>query len=88
MTVSAKEVKALRDRTGAGMLECKKALEDAGGPGHRGLTAADFDGVSDPKLRSWVKFWESDPDQSDDVDYVTDDLAGFISTILRGMSPG
>jgi len=30
-TVSAKDVKALRDRTGAGMLECKKALEEAGG---------------------------------------------------------
>ena len=31
MSVSAKEVKALRDRTGAGMLECKKALEESGG---------------------------------------------------------
>ncbi len=31
MSVSAKEVKALRDRTGAGMLECKKALEETGG---------------------------------------------------------
>lgn len=31
MSVSAKEVKALRDRIGAGMLECKKALEESGG---------------------------------------------------------
>ncbi len=31
MSVSAKDVKALRDRTGAGMLDCKKALEDTGG---------------------------------------------------------
>ncbi|MEX0935925.1 MAG: translation elongation factor Ts [Gemmatimonadota bacterium] len=31
MSVSAKEVKALRDRTGAGMLDCKKALEETGG---------------------------------------------------------
>ncbi len=31
MTVSAKEVKELRDRTGAGMLDCKKALEETGG---------------------------------------------------------
>jgi elongation factor Ts len=30
-TVSAKEVKALRDRTGAGMMECKSALTEAGG---------------------------------------------------------
>jgi elongation factor Ts len=31
MSVSAKEVKALRDRTGAGMLDCKRALEETGG---------------------------------------------------------
>ncbi len=31
MSVSAKDVKQLRDRTGAGMLECKKALEETGG---------------------------------------------------------
>ena len=31
MTISAKEVKALRDRTGAGMMECKSALEEANG---------------------------------------------------------
>lgn len=37
---------------------------------------------------TFSEIWESDPDQSDDVDYVTDDLAGFISTILRGMTPG
>lgn len=29
--VSAKLVKELRDRTGLGMMECKKALEEAGG---------------------------------------------------------
>jgi elongation factor Ts len=31
MAISAAQVKELRDRTGAGMLECKGALEDAGG---------------------------------------------------------
>ena len=31
MEISAKTVKELRDRTGAGMMECKKALEEAGG---------------------------------------------------------
>lgn len=30
-TVSAKEVKALRERTGAGMMDCKAALEESGG---------------------------------------------------------
>ncbi len=29
--ISAKDVKALRDRTSAGMMDCKKALTDAGG---------------------------------------------------------
>lgn len=31
MAITAGQVKELRDRTGAGMLECKKALEEAGG---------------------------------------------------------
>jgi len=31
ITVSAKDVKALRDRTGAGMMDCKKALTETGG---------------------------------------------------------
>ncbi len=31
MAVSAKQVKELRDRTGLGMMDCKRALEEAGG---------------------------------------------------------
>ena len=31
MEISAKLVKELRDRTGAGMMECKKALQEADG---------------------------------------------------------
>jgi elongation factor Ts len=31
MQISAKDVKALRDRTGAGMMDCKKALTESGG---------------------------------------------------------
>jgi elongation factor Ts len=31
ITISAKDVKALRDRTGAGMMDCKKALTETGG---------------------------------------------------------
>jgi len=31
MAITAAQVKELRDRTGAGMLECKRALEEAGG---------------------------------------------------------
>ncbi|MDH3497117.1 MAG: translation elongation factor Ts, partial [Gemmatimonadota bacterium] len=31
MTITAKDVAALRARTGAGMMDCKKALEETGG---------------------------------------------------------
>jgi elongation factor Ts len=31
VTISAKDVKALRDQTGAGMMDCKKALQETGG---------------------------------------------------------
>ena len=31
VTISASDVKALRDKTGAGMMDCKKALSEAGG---------------------------------------------------------
>ena len=31
MTISAQDVKALRDRTGAGMMDCKKALQETDG---------------------------------------------------------
>jgi elongation factor Ts len=31
ITISAKDVKALRERTGAGMMDCKKALTESGG---------------------------------------------------------
>ena len=31
MAISADQVKALRERTGQGMMECKRALEEAGG---------------------------------------------------------
>ena len=36
-TISAKDVKALRDRTGAGMMDCKAALQEAGGDVERAI---------------------------------------------------
>jgi len=35
--ISAADVKALRDRTGAGMMDCKGALEEAGGDAERAV---------------------------------------------------
>jgi elongation factor Ts len=38
MAISAEQVKALRDQTGAGMMECKKALVDADGELEKAVT--------------------------------------------------
>jgi elongation factor Ts len=37
MTISATDVKSLRDRTGAGMMECKRALEEASGDSEKAV---------------------------------------------------
>ena len=34
---------------------------------------------------TFSEIWESDPDHEDDVDYVTDDLAAFLRTVLAGL---
>jgi elongation factor Ts len=44
--VSAKDVKALRDRTGAGMMDCKRALEEAGGEMDRAIELLRVRGVA------------------------------------------
>ncbi|MEW5701149.1 MAG: translation elongation factor Ts [Candidatus Zixiibacteriota bacterium] len=37
MSISAADVKALRERTGAGMMDCKKALSESGGDPERAI---------------------------------------------------
>jgi elongation factor Ts len=37
LSITATEVKALRERTGAGMMECKSALEEAGGDAEKAI---------------------------------------------------
>jgi len=37
MSISAADVKALRDSTGAGMMDCKQALEEAGGDSEKAV---------------------------------------------------
>src|SRR5690606_34517602 len=34
---------------------------------------------------TFSEIWEQDPDHEDDVDYVTDDLASFLRTVLDGL---
>lgn len=46
MAVSPNQVKELRERTGAGMMNCKKALEDAGGDIDRALTILKEQGLA------------------------------------------
>ncbi len=50
--VSAAEVKALRDRTGAGMTDCKKALEEADGDVDRAIEILRIKGVASAAKRS------------------------------------
>lgn len=38
MEIDARAVKALRDKTGAGMMDCKKALQEAGGSQEKAVT--------------------------------------------------
>jgi len=38
MTISAQDVMALRERTGAGMMECKKALTESGGDTEKAIS--------------------------------------------------
>jgi len=52
MSISAKEVKALRDRTGAGMMDCKKALTETDGDIEAAIDALRAKGASKAAKRS------------------------------------
>ena len=46
MAISAADVKALRERTGAGMMDCKRALVEAGGDSDKAVTILREKGVA------------------------------------------
>jgi elongation factor Ts len=50
--VSAADVKALRDRTGAGMMDCKAALEEAGGDTEKAIELLRVKGQASTAKRS------------------------------------
>jgi len=52
MTITADQVKALRDRTGAGMMECKAALTEAGGNIEEAITVLRKRGLAKAATRS------------------------------------
>ena len=51
MKISAKTVKELRDRTGAGMMDCKKALNEADGDIEQAIIILREKGIADAKGR-------------------------------------
>ncbi len=50
--VDSQQVKALRERTGAGMMDCKKALEDSGGDQEKAITWLREKGLSKSQKRA------------------------------------
>jgi elongation factor Ts len=51
MSVTAQDVKALRERTGAGMMECKKALVEADGDVEKAVEALRIKGIAKAEKR-------------------------------------
>ena len=50
-TITADQVKQLREMTGAGMMECKKALAEAAGDLEKAIDALRKSGAARPKAR-------------------------------------
>ncbi|MCK5558316.1 MAG: elongation factor Ts, partial [Candidatus Hydrogenedentes bacterium] len=52
MSIAAGDVKALREKTGAGVLECKKALEKTNGDMEKAIIVLREQGLADAKKRA------------------------------------
>ncbi len=52
MTISAKEVKELREQTGAGMMDCKRALSESGGDFDEAVKLLRTQGLAEAAKRS------------------------------------
>src|SRR5688572_22558613 len=52
MAISAQDVMALREKTGAGMMDCKKALTDAGGDMDAAVKALREKGIASAEKRA------------------------------------
>jgi elongation factor Ts len=52
MTITADQVRQLREKTGAGMMECKKALTEAGGDFDGAIEALRKSGIANAEKRS------------------------------------
>jgi elongation factor Ts len=52
MTITADQVRQLREQTGAGMMECKKALQEAGGDFENAIQALRKSGIAKAEKRA------------------------------------
>ena len=52
MAISASQVKDLREKTGAGIMDCKRALEDAGGDINQAITILKQQGLAKAEKKS------------------------------------
>jgi len=52
MTITAEQVKQLREQTGAGMMECKKALTEAAGDMDKAVDVLRKSGIAKAETRS------------------------------------
>lgn len=69
MAISAKEVMALRQKTGAGMMDCKKALADAGGDIDKAMNILREKGLARARKRD-----DKSADEGVVKSYLSDDL--------------
>ena len=57
MAVTAAEVRDLRERSGAGMMDCKRALEETGGDLEKAMTLLRERGILKAKRRARCRRW-------------------------------
>ena len=71
--VSAEDVKALRERTGAGMMDCKAALQEAGGDVHGQLFREHLEIIGARHEVGFTIHLDEHANFSSEVDVVADD---------------
>ena len=57
VTITADQVRQLREQTGAGMMECKKALSESGGDFQKAIDALRKSGIAKAEKRAPHQTW-------------------------------
>ena len=103
MSVSAKQVKELRERTNAGILDCKKALQETDGDMDEAVEYLEKKGITAAKNKSGrvaaeglVNFWSNDDhteavlvEVNCETDFVArnDDFKEFVEKVTEAVGP-